>query len=93
MRLKTFAELCMIIAIVSLQIQIWYHPDGFTQLIYLKAQQERTRAAIAKVDELNAVLTRRIIGLKYDANAIEEYMRHELGVIKPGETFFFIVDK
>ena len=93
MRLKTFAELCMIIAIVSLQIQIWYHPDGFTKLIYLQAQQEQKRADITELDGLNAALTRRLIGLKYDTNAIEEYMRHELGVIKPGETFFFIVDK
>ena len=93
MRLKTFAEIFLLIAIIGLQIQIWYSQDGFAKLIHLKTQQEQTHAAIAKLDQANAALTREIIGLKYDKHAIEEHMRYELGVIKQGETFFLMTDK
>ena len=93
MRLKTLAEIALLLGLTALQIQIWFNPDGLAKLINLRVQQSEIQNAIAQFDHKNQALTREIIGLTYDKKAIEEQMRHELGVIKSGETFFFIADQ
>lgn len=97
MRLKTFTEICIILATLGLQIQLWYGGlwyggGGFAQIIHLKAEQEKSGQVLAQLEQKNEVLTREIIGLQYDKNLIEAYMRYQLGVIKSGETFFLIAD-
>ena len=90
MRVETTIRFFLIIAIISLQIQIWYSQEGLAGFFKLRNQQEKTLRAINKLEQSNQTLTGEIINLKQNTNVIEKYIRYELGAIKPGETFFLI---
>lgn len=85
-------NLLLLVLLANLQYHLWFGKGSYaewevlTQLI-AKQQQEN-----AHLQQRNRVLAAEITDLKTDDNAIEERARVELGLVKPNEVFYQIVE-
>lgn len=71
-----------------LQYRLWYGPGsipaGYTMITKIEAQKEENLG----LDERNRLLDAELVELKSGMETVEERARHELGMVKPGETLF-----
>ncbi len=81
------------IILVLLQYRLWLSHDGLPSLLRLHQAVEKQRIDNAELKERNQVLAAEVQDLKSGLDALEERARSELGMVKPGETFFQIIDK
>ena len=75
-----------------LQWQLWFGSSSVTkktQIEELLATKEIENEALEK---RNKTIAREIIGLKKGRQLVEEKAREQLGMIRRGETFFFVSD-
>jgi cell division protein FtsB len=84
--------LVLLVLIVLLQIKLWQGEGSWTAAQELKAQVERQRAENARLKARNDALSAEVEDLKSGATAVEERARAELGMVKPGETFYRVVE-
>ena len=75
------------------QYQLWLSHDGLPSLLRLHQAVEKQRLDNTELKERNQVLAAEVQDLKSGLDALEERARSELGMVKPGETFFQIIDK
>jgi len=84
--------LVLLAVLLLLQIKLWVGEGGWRQVEQLEAsvatQQEENR----KLEQRNAALAAEVDDLKQGQAAVEERARAELGMIKPGETFYRVVE-
>ena len=82
----------LFVVLLILQYRVWVGEGSFAQVHNLRFQITQQ----AEVNEQLAVRNERIeldiVGLKGGLDAIEEKARNELGMIKPGETFYVFVE-
>ncbi|MUK31174.1 cell division protein FtsB [Aliivibrio fischeri] len=90
--MRTFA-IFLLIALGWLQYTLWLGKNGMSD--YAQVSND-----VALQEEVNQGLRNRneqmfaeIDDLKKGSEAIEERARHELGMIKKGETFYRIIDE
>ena len=75
-----------------LQYGLWFGDKNLPDLLILRAQTERLEVAnIKRQDEL-ARLSAKVRDLKHGKQALETLAREELGLIKPDETFYQVID-
>ncbi|MEZ8144601.1 cell division protein FtsB [Enterovibrio norvegicus FF-33] len=74
-----------------LQYHLWWGKNGMEEYLDVSAVTELTAQANDKLNQRNQQMFAEIADLKRGQEAIEERARNELGMIKPGETFFRIV--
>ncbi len=84
--------LVLLILLVVLQMRLWQGEGSWTAEQELKVQVEQQRAENAKLKERNAALAAEVGDLKTGEAAVEERARSELGMVKPGETFYRVVE-
>jgi cell division protein FtsB len=84
--------LVLLVLIVLLQIKLWQGEGSWTAAQELKAQVEQQRAENARLKARNDALSAEVEDLKTGATAVEERARSELGMVKPGETFYRVVE-
>ena len=84
--------LILLVLLVLLQIKLWGGEGSWTAEQELKVQVEEQRAENARLKERNAALSAEVEDLKSGATAVEERARTELGMVKPGETFYRVVE-
>ena len=85
--------LVLLVLLVLLQVKLWSGDEGsWTSEQALKVQVEQQRAENAKLKERNAALAAEVEDLKTGEAAVEERARSELGMVKPGETFYRVVE-
>ena len=75
-----------------LQYRLWYGVGGTTQVEELRARVEAQARQNEGLQQRNDALAAEVADLKSGEAAIEERARGELGMIKPGETFYRVVD-
>lgn len=78
-----------------LQYRLWFGVGGQGQVDTLSAQVEKQKQANTELQERNDALAAEVRDLKDPSSggaAIEERARDEFGLIKPGETFYRVVD-
>ncbi len=78
-----------------LQYRLWFGVGGQRQVDALSAQVDEQKAANTELQERNDALAAEVRDLKDPSSggaAIEERARDEFGLIKPGETFYRVVD-
>lgn len=83
----------LVVILVLLQYRLWLSHDGLPSLLRLHQAVEKQRIDNAELKERNQVLAAEVQDLKSGLDALEERARSELGMVKPGETFFQIIDK
>jgi len=81
----------LILFLVLLQYRLWFGKNSVPD--YLALEEEVTRQLVNnnKLKQRNKLLYADTDDLKSGTEAIEERARHELGMIKEGETFFRVI--
>ncbi|MFW5450112.1 MAG: cell division protein FtsB [Methylophagaceae bacterium] len=80
------------VLLLLLQYRLWFSHDGLPSVLHLHRSVEIQKQDNAILQERNQVLAAEVQDLKSGLDAVEERARSELGMIKPGETFFQIID-
>lgn len=71
-----------------LQYRLWVGEGSLAHVTELKQDISSQQNENEKLLERNRVLTAEVIELKQGLETIEERARHELGMVKEGETLF-----
>ena len=75
-----------------LQYRLWFGNGGEREVAGLQAQVQRQARDNTGLRERNDALAAEVQDLKSGEAAVEERARSELGMIKPGETFYRVVE-
>ncbi len=85
--------LMLLLALLAwLQYRLWFGNGGEREVVALQAQVQRQARDNAGLKQRNDALAAEVEDLKSGEAAVEERARSELGMIKPGETFYRVVD-
>ncbi|MCB1866104.1 MAG: cell division protein FtsB [Chromatiales bacterium] len=84
--------LALIFLLVVVHYHLWFGDGGLIELRRLATQAEVEIAENVRLRERNLVLEREVEALRTDNEALEERARNELGLVRPGETFYQIVE-
>lgn len=82
----------LIILLLILQWRLWFGDFSLPAAWRLSEQVTEQKAENAKLNERNEQLEAEVSDLKQGLSAIEERARSQLGMIKPNETFYQVVD-
>jgi len=77
--------------LLALQYELWIDNDGLREVWRLTRQIAAHEQEIAKLRDRNHALAAEVIDLKSGLGAVEERARNDLGMIRPGETFFHLI--
>ena len=83
----------LVLLFVLLQYAIWAGKNSVLDVFALNATLNELTEQNKKLRKRNDRLHAEVIDIKSRLGAIEAHARSELGLIKPGETFFQIIDK
>ncbi len=89
-RLWPYAVLAILLAL--LQYKFWFGQGNWRQVESLRAQVEAQKKENRELLLRNNALLAEVKDLKSGVDAVEERARNEMGMIKPGETFYRVVD-
>ena len=84
--------LALMLLLGALQSKLWLGGGGWRDAKTLQHTVEEQRAENARLQQRNDALTAEVEDLKSGETAVEERARSELGMIKPGETFYRVVE-
>ena len=85
--------LVLLVALLAwLQYRLWFGNGGEREVAALQAQVQRQARDNAGLKQRNDALAAEVQDLKSGEAAVEERARSELGMIKPGETFYRVVE-
>lgn len=79
-------------ALIWSMVQLFARPDGYAKVRELQTRVAEQRAANAEAVRKNEQLARSIVALQQPGEAIEERARMDLGMVRPGETFFQVLE-
>ena len=83
-----FVALVLVLLIAAIQSPLWFGKGGWSRVWELDSQIEAQRETNIKLAVRNAALDAEVKDLKQGYDAIEERARSELGMVKPDEIFF-----
>lgn len=78
--------------LVFLQYRLWFGAGGYRSVEVLDLQVQSQVRENAGLRERNDALAAEVQNLKSGEAAVEERARSELGMIRPGETFYRVVE-
>jgi cell division protein FtsB len=83
----------LLLLIIAIQYPLWIGKGSWLKVWEFNKQVGQAKDANAKLAQRNAGLDAEVRDLKQGLDAVEERARTELGLVKPGETFYQIVEK
>ena len=83
----------LMLLFVLLQYAIWAGKNSVLDVFALNSTLNELTEQNMKLRKRNDRLHAEVIDIKSRLSAIEAHARSELGLIKPGETFFQIIEK
>ena len=75
-----------------MQYSLWWGQSGLLEVARLQEQITAQETVNASLSERNRQLHAEVLDLKQGIDAIEERARHDLGMVKPNETFYQLVE-
>lgn len=90
--MKLYGALLLVLLLV-LQYKFWFEEGGYFHNRELQKQLEAVRTENQQLRERNRELARKIIMVKEDMSEVESLARQNLGMIKEGEQFIFLIDE
>ncbi|UXI69707.1 cell division protein FtsB [Tahibacter amnicola] len=87
-----YAALILLILLIVLQVKLWTGAGGVREVESLQSAVEAQKKQNAELKARNDALGAEVQDLKEGRDAIEGRARSELGLIRPGETFYQIVE-
>ena len=84
--------LVLLVLLIALQVHLWAGQGGLREMLRIQQRVDSQKDANAQLRKRNDKLAADVEDLKQGSEAIEERARSELGLVKPGETFYRVVD-
>jgi len=84
--------IALAVVLALLQYRFWFGQGNWRQVQELRAQVAAQKLENQKLLRRNQALAAEVQDLKSGVDAVEERARNEMGMIKPGETFYRVVD-
>jgi len=78
---------------VVLQYKLWFEHDGIAEIWQLRHAIAAQMQENQQLAQENLVLTNEVHDLQSGTAAIEAHARNDLGMTKPGEAYYQIVNK
>jgi cell division protein FtsB len=82
----------LVILLIVLQFKFWFEDGGYFHNLGLEEELAELKQENDQLKARNQELARQIILVKEDMNEIEALARKNLGMVKEGEQFMFIID-
>ncbi len=87
-----YVALILLILLIGLEVKLWTGQGGMTEVWRLEKAVAEQKAQNEQLKARNDALAAEVENLKTGDEAVEERARSELGLIKPGETFYQVVE-
>ena len=81
------------LVLIGLQLKLWSGNGSMHEVDSLRVAVKKQGDENAKLLQRNQALGADVLDLKHGEQAVEARARTELGLIKPGETFYQVVDQ
>lgn len=78
--------------LAGLQYRLWVGDGSLAQVTELKEQIAQQRGENEQLLERNRILEAEVLELKQGMETVEERARHELGMVKEGETLYQLAE-
>ena len=85
--------LLLLLLALGLQLKLRYGQGGRQDVADLRVRVQQQQAENRKLDTRNSQLAADVRDLQSGGEAIEERARMELGMIKPGEVFYQVIEE
>lgn len=82
----------LLLALAGLLGKLWWGEGGLGDARALQLRVDEQRIENARLQQRNDALSAEVEDLKSGEAAVEDRARSELGMIKPGETFYRVVE-
>ncbi|WP_417660174.1 cell division protein FtsB [Pseudomonas sp.] len=82
----------LILLLAGLQYRLWVGDGSLAQVADLKHQIANQQGENERLNERNRVLEAEVRELKKGMETVEERARHELGMVKDGETLYQLAE-
>ncbi|WP_374012042.1 cell division protein FtsB [Pseudoxanthomonas koreensis] len=92
MRILRWVLLGLVLLLGWLQYRLWFGAGSAGEVTALASQVDAQRRENQGLEERNLALAAEVRDLKEGVAAVEERARSELGMIKPGEVFYRVVE-
>ncbi len=84
--------LLLAMLLAGLQYKLWLGHGGHGEVAALQGQVGAQQAENLRLQQRNEALAAEVEDLKSGEAAVEERARSELGMVKPGETFYRVIE-
>lgn len=78
----------LIIILFALQFRLWIGDGSLSEMVQLSNELEIQRKRLLDLEQRNQKLEAQVLDLQQGLNVYEEKARHDLGMIRQGETFY-----
>ena len=85
--------LFLLVAFIALQVKMWAGSGSMQVVDALRASVSKQDAENVRLEQRNKAMAADVYDLKHGSQAIEARARNELGLVKPGEVFYQIVER
>lgn len=82
----------LLLILLGLQYSLWIGEGSISHVYRLKHDIVAQQQENSRLSERNNILALEVDSLKAGIDSVEERAREDMGMIKPGETFFMVID-
>lgn len=82
----------LVLVLAGLQYRLWVGEGSLAQVSELKRQIADQQGENERLLERNRILEAEVLELKKGMETVEERARHELGMVKEGETLYQLAE-
>ena len=92
MRSPYWLFVVLILLLAGLQYRLWVGDGSLAQVTDLQRQIAEQQGENGRLLERNRILEAEVMELKQGMETVEERARHELGMVKEGETLYQLAE-
>ena len=92
MRSPYWLFVVLILLLAGLQYRLWVGDGSLAQVTALQRQIAEQQGENERLLERNRILEAEVLELKQGMETVEERARHELGMVKEGETLYQLAE-
>ncbi|HWX66323.1 MAG TPA: cell division protein FtsB [Rhodanobacter sp.] len=85
--------LVLILILIGLQLKLWSGGGSMHEVDALRVSVKKQADENARLQQRNLAVGADVLDLKHGDQAVEARARTELGLIKPGEVFYQVVEQ
>ena len=78
----------LIVILFSLQYKLWFGDGSLSEIFRLSTELDLQQKRLLHLEQRNQKLEAQVLDLQQGLNVYEEKARHDLGMIKKGESFY-----